>query len=75
MNVTTFQADEDDQVFVLDTDVTAFCIQCLDPDDGTADSDITWVTSGGMSLCESPILFLSQILYPISCYCSNFNFQ
>ena len=37
-------------VFVLDTDVTAFCIQCVDSDSGTADIDILWYINGMWSL-------------------------
>ena len=50
--VLTFIADNglNGQVFVLDTDVTAFCIQCVDSDTGTADIDILWTIVGMWSL-------------------------
>ena len=47
--VLTFQADvQDGEVFVLDTNVTAFCMQCVNPITGIADTDILWLIVGGM---------------------------
>ena len=40
--VLTFQANEDNEVLVLDTDVTAFCIECVNPNTSIANTDISW---------------------------------
>ena len=51
-DVLTFIADNghNGQVFFLDTNVTAFCIQCVDTDTGTADTDVLWTIDGMWSL-------------------------
>ena len=50
--VLTFQAFQNDEAFILDvgTDVTAFCIQCVNPSTGIADTNISWIIDGMWSL-------------------------
>lgn len=68
VNVETFQATANDQVFVLNTSLTQFCMECGDPSGAASPVDIFWTidTDGigkwNIYIVSIPIVQLNLLL-------------